>query len=180
VTQRAWPAEVLAVERPVCAVCLRAIKPDDVVSGPRNALMHQQCDDARARANLRSRPEAKLVLVVDDDDDHRTMYAMFLHSAGFRVIEAEDGTSAIGKARDMRPDVILLDVYMPGLNGWQACRWLKTNVETSRIPVVVFTGHAVESSRQEAMEAGCDRFITKGRDPQHVVQAIRDVLGVQE
>jgi CheY-like chemotaxis protein len=116
------------------------------------------------------------VLVVDDNEDHRTMYAMYLRAAGFRVIEATDGTSAIGKARTLRPDAILLDLYMPGLNGWQTSRWLKTSVETLQIPIIAITGHAVESSLRQAMEAGCDHFIAKGGNPERVVQAIREVL----
>lgn len=117
-----------------------------------------------------------LILVVDDNDDHRTIYAMCLEAAGFRVVEAADGTSAIGKARTMCPNLILLDLYMPGLDGWQACRWLKTSVETSRIPIIVLTGHAVEQAERKAWEAGCDRFMTKGSDPDRVILAIREVL----
>lgn len=161
---------------PVCPVCLRERdSPKDLVAGHGGEVIHAVCDHAGARCPSADQP---LVLVADDNDDHRAMYAGYLQSAGFRVIEATDGTSAIGKARTMRPDVILLDLYMPGLNGWQACRWLKTSVETSRIPVIAFTGHAVDSSRQEAMEAGCDRFLVKGANPEHVVQVIRRLLGL--
>jgi len=95
-----------------------------------------------------------LVLIVDDNTDHRTVYAILLEAAGFRVIEASDGISAIGQARTMRPDVILMDLSMPGLNGWQACQWLKTSDETSRIPIIGLTGHAVEGAERKAMEAG--------------------------
>jgi two-component system, cell cycle response regulator DivK len=159
-------------DSPLCPVCLREVGAKDRVSD-HDELIHAACD--YARVSRRSTPNP-LVLIVDDNDDHRTMYAMYLQSAGFRVVEAADGTSAIGKARNIRPDVILLDLYMPGLNGWQACRWLKTSVETLRIPVIAITGHAVDSSRRQAVEAGCDRFITKGVDPKHVIAAIRDVL----
>jgi two-component system cell cycle response regulator DivK len=117
-----------------------------------------------------------LVLIVDDNDDHRTVYAIFLEAAGFRVIEASGGISGIGQARTMRPDVILMDLSMPGVNGWQACQWLKTSTETSRIPIIGLTGHAVEDAERKAMDAGCDRFVTKGSDPQRVIQAIREVV----
>jgi two-component system cell cycle response regulator DivK len=157
---------------PLCPVCLREVGPKDRVWHGDEPI-HAACDHAGAGRRSTYQP---LVLVVDDNDDHRTMYAMYLKSAGFRVSEAVDGTSAIGKARNIRPDVILLDLYMPGLNGWQACRWLKSSAETIRIPVIAITGHAVESSRRAAIEAGCDRFIAKGVDPQHVIEAIRDVL----
>lgn len=176
VTQRAWPAEVLAVERPVCTVCLRPIKPTDVVSGPRNALMHQWCDHARARGNPGSRAGAKLVLVVDDDDDQRAMYAMVLEAAGYCVVESAHGTNAIAKAIGLRPDLILLDLSMPGLDGCQTCRWLKATPETSDIPVIMLTGHAVEQAEREALDAGCDRFLIKGSHPEPVIQAIREIL----
>jgi two-component system cell cycle response regulator DivK len=118
-----------------------------------------------------------LVLIVDDNDDHRTMYAMYLEAVGFRVVEASDGINAIGQARTMHPDVILMDVSMPRLNGWEACLWLKTSVETSRIPIIAITGHVVGGgAERKAMEAGCDRFVAKGVDPQHVIEAIRDIL----
>ena len=158
---------------PIGPVCLREISPKDrAPAGHGDELTHFV---RLARACVST--DQPLVLIVDDNEDHRTMYAMYLRSASFRVIEATDGTGAIDKARNMRPDVILLDLYMPGLNGWKACRLLKTSVETSRIPVIAFTAHAVDSSRQEALEAGCDRFLVKGANPEHVVQVIRRLLG---
>jgi CheY-like chemotaxis protein len=120
-----------------------------------------------------------LILIIDDNADHSEIYALFLRSVGFRVVAAADGTSGVGQARALRPDVILLDLYMPGLNGWQACRWLKTSVETATIPVIALTGHSVEQAGLEAMKAGFDRFVAKGSDPDRVVQVIREVLSEQ-
>jgi CheY-like chemotaxis protein len=120
-----------------------------------------------------------LILIIDDNADHRESCAMYLRSVGLRVVAAADGTSGVGQARALRPDVILLDLYMPGLNGWQACRWLKTSVETATIPVIALTGHSVEQAGLEAMKAGCDRFVAKGSDPDRVVQVIREVLSEQ-
>jgi two-component system, cell cycle response regulator DivK len=106
------------------------------------------------------------------------MYMTFLRSAGFGVIAAPDGISGIDQARAMRPDVILMDLCMPGLNGWQACRLLKTSVDTTRIPVIalsalVFDGKCLARS---SMEAGCVRFIAKGGDLEPIAQTIREVL----
>jgi CheY-like chemotaxis protein len=117
-----------------------------------------------------------LVLIVDDNDDHRDFYTAVLRSAGFGVIGAQDGFSGIHQARAMHPDVILMDLYMPGLDGWQACRSLKTSDETTRIPVIALTGLRFDEAEREAMNAGCDRFVGKGTDPERVVQAIREVL----
>jgi two-component system cell cycle response regulator DivK len=134
------------------------------------------CSTIRSAARDVAEP-APLILLIDDNDDHRSMYAMYLRSVGFRVLEAPDGTSGVGNARAHCPDAILLDLYMPGLNGWQACRWLKSSIETSRIPVIALTGHAVEQAGREAMmKAGCDRFVVKGVDPGRVVQVVREVL----
>lgn len=121
----------------------------------------------------RQRP---LVLIVDDNDDHRSLYGVILQSAGFRVIGAPDGLSGISQARVMHPDVILMDLYMPGLDGWQACQRLKTSVETTRIPVIGLTGLVFEEAEAEAMKAGCVRVVGKGDHPEDVVQTVREVL----
>lgn len=76
----------------------------------------------------------------------------------------------------MRPDVILMDLYMPGLDGWQACRQLKNDVETARIPVIALTGLGFDEAKVEAMEAGCARFVGKGGDLDGVIRTIREVL----
>jgi CheY-like chemotaxis protein len=117
-----------------------------------------------------------LVLIVDDNDEHRGMYTTFLRLAGFRVIGAPDGHTGISRAHALRPDVILMDLYMPGLDGWQACRRLKTDVATARIPVIALTGLVFDEAKDEAMEAGCVRVIGKGGDLEGVIQTIREVL----
>jgi CheY-like chemotaxis protein len=117
-----------------------------------------------------------LVLIVDDNDEHRSMYTTFLRLAGFRVIGARDGHTGISRAHALRPDVILMDLYMPGLDGWQACRQLKTDVETARIPVIALTGLGFDEAKVEAIEAGFIRFVGKGSDLDGVIQTIREVL----
>jgi CheY-like chemotaxis protein len=133
--------------------------------------------DRYADSNAETAEDLPLVLIVDDNDDHRVMLALYVRSAGFRVIEAIDGTSAVGKARRLRPNVILLDLNLPGLKGWQACQWLKSSLDTASIPVIAITGYDPERAEREATAAGCDRFIVKGTEPERVVQVIRDVLG---
>jgi CheY-like chemotaxis protein len=117
-----------------------------------------------------------LVLVVDDDDDQRATYAMVLEAAGYRVVESAHGLIAIAKAIALRPDLVLLDLSMPGLDGCQTCRWLKGTPETSGIPVIMLTGHAVEKAEREALDAGCDRFLIKSSHPEPVIQVIREML----
>lgn len=117
-----------------------------------------------------------LVLIIDDNEDHREMYMAFLRSSGFGVIGAPDGIIGIDQAQAVHPDVILMDLYMPGLNGWEACRWLKTSVETARIPVIALSALEFDEAKLAATEAGCARFISKMNELDRVAQTIREVL----
>jgi len=117
-----------------------------------------------------------LVLVVDDYDDAREMYAESLMVCGFRVIEAADGLQAIELAQRLSPDVILMDLSLPGLDGWEATRRLKADARTMHIPVVALTGHALSSALDRAREAGCDRFVVKPALPDVVVGEVRQAL----
>lgn len=102
-----------------------------------------------------------LVLVVDDNDDTREMLAELLRSAGFRVRAASDGHRAVADAARTRPDVIVMDLAMPGLNGWEATRRLKTQPETASIPVIALSAHATETYKDVALAAGCEAFLAK-------------------
>jgi CheY-like chemotaxis protein len=118
-----------------------------------------------------------LVLIVDDYADNREMYAKFLKFRGLQVIEADDGHSALQKARELHPDVILMDLSLPGVDGWQATRELKSDRRTQDIPVVVVTGHALQGVADSARAAGCDAFMTKPCSPEEVLAEIQRVLG---
>jgi CheY-like chemotaxis protein len=117
-----------------------------------------------------------LVLVVDDYADAREMYAESLSVAGFRVVEAANGLDAIDLAQRFTPDAILMDLSLPGLDGWEATRRLKSDARTRHIPVVAVTGHALATASDEARQAGCDRFVVKPALPDVVVEAVRQVL----
>jgi len=120
-----------------------------------------------------SRP---LVLVVDDYQDAREMYAEYLAYSGFRVAEASNGVEALQKAFDLLPDVILMDLSLPGMDGWAATRRLKTDERTQRIPVVALTGHALAGASESARLAGCDAFVTKPCLPDELVLQVRRML----
>ncbi|MCC7010299.1 MAG: response regulator [Acidobacteria bacterium] len=120
-----------------------------------------------------SRP---LVLVVDDFQDAREMYAEYLRYSGFRVAEASTGLDAIEQAFDLRPDVILMDLSLPGMDGWTATQHLKRDARTSHIPVVALTGHALAGASESARQAGCDAFITKPCLPEQLVAEVRRLL----
>lgn len=117
-----------------------------------------------------------LVLVVDDYQDAREMYAEYLSFSGFRVVEAGTGTEAVEKALALRPDVILMDLSLPGMDGWAATRQLKSDERTKAIPVVALTGHALAGASEGARLAGCDAFVTKPCLPDELVVEIRRML----
>jgi two-component system cell cycle response regulator DivK len=118
-----------------------------------------------------------LVLVVDDFADAREMYSEYLKFCGFRVAEAQNGVEAIEKARQVKPDLILMDLSMPIIDGWEATRRLKADAVTRTIPVVALTGHAMAGYSEGAKSAGCDLVITKPCLPHDLVKQIRKVLG---
>ena len=117
-----------------------------------------------------------LVLVVDDFQDNREMYAEFLVFSGFRVIQASNGKEALDQAFANRPDVIIMDLSLPVIDGWEATRRLKADRRTRAIPVVALTGHAMAGHAKGALEAGCDSFVAKPCLPDQLVAEIRKML----
>lgn len=116
------------------------------------------------------------VLVVEDYDDARDMYRMGLEFAGFRVDDARDGEEALKKATALSPDLILMDLALPKMDGWEVTRRIKANPKTKGIIVVALTGHALESHAKEAAAAGCDAFIAKPCLPDELVDKVRKML----
>jgi CheY-like chemotaxis protein len=117
-------------------------------------------------------------LIVDDYQDAREMYAEYLEFSGFRVAEARNGLEAVEKAFSLRPAVILMDLSLPVMDGWEATRRLKNDPRTCSIPVVALTGHALDGHPHEAQDAGCDAYITKPCLPDALVREVQRVLAV--
>ena len=117
-----------------------------------------------------------LILVVDDFEDGREMYASYLRYSGYRVDEAADGYEALEKAFALLPDIILMDLSLPGMDGWAATRQLKSDDRTKRIPVLALTGHALAGASEGARLAGCDAFIVKPCMPMDLLNEIRRIL----
>jgi len=113
---------------------------------------------------------------VDDYPDAREMYSEYLDFSGFDVIEAANGVEALQRAADDAPDIILMDLSLPVMDGWEATLRLKSDARTARIPVVALTGHASAGLSENAREAGCDAFVTKPCLPEDLVKEIRRVL----
>jgi two-component system cell cycle response regulator DivK len=117
-----------------------------------------------------------LILVVDDYQDAREMYAEYLQVSGFRVAEARNGNEAVAQARSLRPDLILMDLSLPGMDGWEATRVLKADEATKHIPIVALTGHALAGASEGARKAGCDSFVTKPCLPDDLVVEVKRML----
>jgi CheY-like chemotaxis protein len=116
------------------------------------------------------------VLVVDDYPDAREMYSEYLEYSGYDVIEAANGMEALQRAVDDKPDIILMDLSLPVMDGWEATRRLKADERTAGIPVVALTGHALAGISEGAKKAGCDAFVTKPCLPEDLVIEIKRVL----
>ncbi len=122
--------------------------------------------------------EKPLILLVDDYPDTVELTAEFLQFRGFDVITAVDGARGLELAQTRLPDLMLLDLSLPILDGLEVMRRLKAAPETREIPIIAFTAHALESKAEEARAAGCDGFITKPAVPPEMVREIQRVLGL--
>ena len=121
-----------------------------------------------------------LVLVVEDYQDAREMYAAYLQFSGYRVAEATNGIEAIEQANELMPDIILMDLALPKMDGWEATRRLKMAEKTRHIPIVALTGHALAGHAEGARQAGCDAFVTKPCLPDALVAEIKRMLSVRD
>ena len=120
-----------------------------------------------------------LVLVVDDYQDAREMYAEYLEFSGFRVAEAANGAEALDKAFALLPDVILMDLSLPIIDGWEATRRLKSDDRTKAIPVVALTGHALAGEATGDQQVKCDAFVIKPCLPDTLVAEVKKVLAAR-
>ena len=103
----------------------------------------------------------KKILVVDDNQDSRELVVKVLKNKGYEMVEAVDGEEAVERAVAEKPDLILLDISIPKLNGYEVARILKNREEFKDIPIVALTAHAMKGDRMKALEAGCEGYITK-------------------
>jgi len=127
-----------------------------------------------------SKPERErqrpLVLLVEDQAELRRLYAQELMMSGFDVIEAGNGADAIAWTASHAPDVVLMDLSLPVIDGWEATRRVKSDERTAHIPVVALTAHDGAGELRKATEAGCDWFVPKPCPPDALIVEIRRVL----
>lgn len=119
-----------------------------------------------------------LILIVDDNAESRTMYAAYFKEAGFRVEEAGQGFQGIEKAFKLAPDVILMDLLMPALDGWETIRLLKGRPRTRAIPIIALTGDTRENDLKLARNAGCDLLLLKPCLPEVVCSHVQRLLNL--
>jgi two-component system, cell cycle response regulator DivK len=120
---------------------------------------------------------AKCVLVVEDDADHRHICVTILRHHHYEVVEAADGEEALRMVGEYPPDLVLMDVVLPAMDGWQATATLKGTPATEHIPVVIFTALAMDPDRERSVEVGADGYITKPCEPNRVVEEVRRLIG---
>ena len=115
-------------------------------------------------------------MIADDAEDAREVYGQYLAQQGYRVVTAEDGVDALLRVRTCRPDIILMDLQMPRLDGWEAIRQLKSDPRTASIPVVAVSAYAHDAERSEARAAGADASLTKPCMPAQLLMMVRAML----
>jgi len=116
------------------------------------------------------------ILLVEDNEMNRDMLSRRLEKRGYQVVLALDGEQGVGMAQTERPDLVLMDISLPALDGWEATRRLKSAPDTKGIPIIALTAHAMSSDRDKAAEAGCDDFDTKPIDLARLLQKIEALL----
>jgi two-component system, cell cycle response regulator DivK len=118
----------------------------------------------------------KTILIVDDSIDNRDVYGMFLEHFGYTVLSACNGWEGVQQARTNHPDLILMDISMPVLDGFEATELLKLDAETQDIPVIAITAHDDFQSRSRALEIGFESYLTKPAQPRRILQEVERCL----
>ncbi|TAN61965.1 response regulator [bacterium] len=121
----------------------------------------------------------KRLLIVEDEKDMMEMLTFRLEAAGFEVIQAYDGREGLDKAYSQNPDLILLDLMLPGVDGYKVCRELKSDVKYKRIPIAILTARATEKEKRLGLECGAEAYITKPFDPEALMNKIKEMLKEQ-
>jgi len=122
-------------------------------------------------------PTGQTVLLVEDNEDNRIIYSTVLRHLGYEVVEAQDGLRAVELARSLKPDIILMDISIPEMDGWEATRVLRQDPITKDIPIVALTAHALADDRERATALGFTSYLAKPVEPRAVVAEVRRWIG---
>ena len=120
---------------------------------------------------------SKRILVVEDQEDLRGVLRDLLSGSGYAVIEAGDGEAGVAKAKSDRPDLILMDIQMPVIDGYEAIRRIKLDPALKAIPIIAVSSFAMKGDEEKARAAGCDHYVTKPYSPMQLLRLIRGFLG---
>lgn len=117
------------------------------------------------------------VLLVEDNEDNLAVYRTILDHVGYAVVEARDGEEGLARATSEKPDVILMDISIPKIDGWEVTRRLKAENDTKDIPIIALTAHALDEDREKAFSVGCDGYLAKPIEPRRVVEEVERLVG---
>jgi two-component system, cell cycle response regulator DivK len=119
---------------------------------------------------------SKRILVVEDQEDNRRILRDLLASADYEMIEAGDGAAGVSAAKSARPDLILMDIQLPVMDGYEATRRIKADPDLKQIPIIVVTSYALSGDEAKARDAGCDSYVTKPYSPRQLLAKIKEYL----
>jgi two-component system cell cycle response regulator DivK len=119
---------------------------------------------------------SKLILVVEDQEDNRQILRDLLHSANYEMMEADNGEEALAAVARQRPDLILMDIQLPLLDGYEATRRIKSDPALRSIPIIAVTSYPLSGDEYKGREAGCDDYVTKPYSPRQLLAKIRELL----
>jgi two-component system cell cycle response regulator DivK len=119
---------------------------------------------------------SKVILAVEDQEDNMQILRDLLSSAGYEIVEAENGEQALAAVAKRRPDLILMDIQIPIVDGYEATRRIKANPATRSIPIIAVTSHAWSGGEEKARAAGCDDFVAKPYSPRELIAKVRQYL----
>jgi two-component system, cell cycle response regulator DivK len=118
----------------------------------------------------------KCILVVEDQEDNRQILRDLLGNAGYELTEAENGEEAIAAVAKRRPDLILMDIQLPIMDGYEATRQIRTNPDLKSVPIIAVTSYALAGDEDKALAAGCDGYVTKPYSPRQLLAKVRTYL----
>ena len=122
-------------------------------------------------------PIGLTILLVEDNEDNRIIYSTVLRHTGYEVVEAQDGVQAVALARRLHPDLILMDISIPEIDGWEATKILRQDPTTRDIPIIALTAHALADDRERATAVGFTSYLAKPIEPRAVVAEVRRWIG---
>jgi two-component system, cell cycle response regulator DivK len=122
---------------------------------------------------------SKRILIVEDQEDLRGVLRTLLAGSGYEVVEAADGRAGVAKAQSERPDLILMDIQLPVLDGYDATRQIKANPDLKATPIIAVSSFAMKGDEEKARTAGCDHYVTKPYSPIQLLGIIRGFLGLK-